>query len=535
VLRVTTELFAADPTVIRQGNTYKMWYACGDPADPYPGKYRICYATSGAPDTTPPVLTLPWNMIIEAAGPTGAPATFTASATDDVDGSVPVTCTPASGSISPIGPTTVSCSATDVAGNVGTGTFTVTVHDRTSPVLTLTVPPPVEATSPGGALVRYAVSAFDVVDGPFPAVCTPPSDSVFPVGTTTVACEAVDHAGNIAKGTITVTVQDTTPPTVSLASAFSLNEGSQITISISSASDVASEPLSFKWFLVGPGTLTGTGTSAIYFGANGPSTATVSVAVSDTHGNSTTATTTVTVSNVPPIITSLTGPVAPMAVGTASIGATFTDPGTTDTHVCRVTWGDAATSYGTVNGTSKTCSATHAYEEAGLYTVGVTITDSDGASDTRTLGPVVVFDPNAGFVTGGGWINSPVGAYVANPSVTGRVNFGFNAKYLNNQARLTGQTEFQVQLADINFHSTGSSWLVVTGPNASTAVWDGIGTINGAGSYYFQFTVVDGDRDGTKIDRMRMRIWEVTSGTVIYDTGGSLLPLAGGGIVIHAG
>ena len=163
------------------------------------------------------------------------------------------------------------------------------------------------------------------------------------------------------------------------------------------------------------------------------------------------------------------------------------------------------------------------------------MTDQGGGNDTRSLGPVVVYDPNAGFVTGGGWIISPAGAYVANPSLTGRVNFGFNAKHLNNQARLTGETEFQLQLADINFHSTGYAWLVLTGPKASMAIWDRIGTINGAGSYYFQFTVVDGDRDGTGIDKMRMRIRDVTSGTVVYDTGETLIPLASGSIVIHAG
>jgi len=31
--------------------------------------------------------------------------------------------------------------------------------------------------------------------------------------------------------------------------------------------------------------------------------------------------------------------------------------------------------------------------------------------------------PSAGFVTGSGWINSPAGAYVSDPSLTGRATF----------------------------------------------------------------------------------------------------------------
>jgi hypothetical protein len=50
------------------------------------------------------------------------------SAADDVDGIVPVECTPASGSIFPIGSTTVECTATDAAGNIGRASFTVTIR-----------------------------------------------------------------------------------------------------------------------------------------------------------------------------------------------------------------------------------------------------------------------------------------------------------------------------------------------------------------------------------------------------------------------
>jgi Tol biopolymer transport system component len=46
---------------------------------------------------------------------------------------VPVECTPESGSTFPIGVTTVECTATDAAGNIGRASFTVTVNPIESP------------------------------------------------------------------------------------------------------------------------------------------------------------------------------------------------------------------------------------------------------------------------------------------------------------------------------------------------------------------------------------------------------------------
>lgn len=78
-------------------------------------------------DIVAPVLSLPSDMRVQATSAAGAVASFTATATDDVDGSVAVTCTPPSGSVFPIGVTTVDCSAIDSAGNPAVGSFDVTV------------------------------------------------------------------------------------------------------------------------------------------------------------------------------------------------------------------------------------------------------------------------------------------------------------------------------------------------------------------------------------------------------------------------
>ena len=78
-------------------------------------------------DTTAPMLDLPVDITEVATSASGATVTFTTTATDDVDGSVPVNCSSASGSLFATGTTQVSCSATDVAGNQASGFFQVKV------------------------------------------------------------------------------------------------------------------------------------------------------------------------------------------------------------------------------------------------------------------------------------------------------------------------------------------------------------------------------------------------------------------------
>jgi streptogramin lyase len=173
------------------------------------------------PDTTPPELLLPANIVAEATGPGGATVSYSVSAADDRDGTVPVACAPASGSLFPLAATTVTCSASDAAGNRATGSFTVTVHDTTPPILTL--PPNIVVTTSGSsAVVTYVPppSATDLVSGSVLVTCVPPSGSSFPLGTTTVHCTAADAHGNTATGSFTVTVRSATSFSVSPASLY---------------------------------------------------------------------------------------------------------------------------------------------------------------------------------------------------------------------------------------------------------------------------------------------------------------------------
>jgi HYR domain len=83
---------------------------------------------SGADDTPPPVVSTSGDVTVAATSAKGAAATFTATAKDNVDGTRPVSCTPASGSMFGVGKTTVTCWAFNKRGKIGRATLAVTVN-----------------------------------------------------------------------------------------------------------------------------------------------------------------------------------------------------------------------------------------------------------------------------------------------------------------------------------------------------------------------------------------------------------------------
>lgn len=157
-------------------------------------------------DTIAPALSLPEPITVEATGASGAAVSYSVSATDDVDPSPTVSCTPAFGSTFPLGTTTVTCTATDATGNIATGSFNVTVSDTTPPSLTLPENLVVAAAGESGTPVPFSVSAADSVDSNPAVTCIPASGSTFTPGITTVVCTAIDASGNSSQGTFTVQV-----------------------------------------------------------------------------------------------------------------------------------------------------------------------------------------------------------------------------------------------------------------------------------------------------------------------------------------
>ena len=184
--------------------------------------------------------------------------------------------------------------------------------------------------------------------------------------------------------------------------------------------------------------------------------------------------------------------------------------------------------------TSSEAMPCHSYDATGVYNVCLTV--NDGALDSAPVWTLaVVYDPSAGFVTGGGWIDSPEGAYTADPSLSGKATFGFVSKYKKGASVPEGNTEFQFQVAGFNFHSDSYEWLVVN-QGGTNAQFKGSGTVNGAldpngEEYKFMIWATDGDPD-----TFRIKIWwEDGDGTEhdIYDNGFDQA-IGGGSIMVHA-
>jgi hypothetical protein len=102
------------------------------------GNSNTCVFTVTVVDQEPPVLSCPTNQTVACNSTNGAQAFFTPTAADNCDGSVPVICTPTSGSYFGLGTNTVLCVASDSTGNTNSCTFTVVVFEN-PPTLSLTL------------------------------------------------------------------------------------------------------------------------------------------------------------------------------------------------------------------------------------------------------------------------------------------------------------------------------------------------------------------------------------------------------------
>lgn len=201
-------------------------------------------------------------------------------------------------------------------------------------------------------------------------------------------------------------------------------------------------------------------------------------------------------------------------------------------HTASVDWGDGTITNGTqlayqpTDPTQGFVYDRHVYTAPGVYTLTVTLTQllfgtRPGSTVSQTYQYIVVYDPEAGSVTGGGTLMSPAGAYAADPSLTGRATFGFLSKYQRGAHTPSGHTRFAFNAASFTFVATSNDWLVVQGAGTDfgTARYRGQGTVNGVPGYGFMVVAYDRDRkaqfgDG---DALRLKVWQLSDGTVIYD------------------
>jgi beta propeller repeat protein len=343
------------------------------------------------------------------------------------------------------------------------------------------------------------------------------------------------------------------PPVAQLAAPTATAEGSAITASALGSFDPDGDPLVYQ-FDFGDGTAPVTSTTPAVthvYADNGTRTITVVAREAVTGAvASAPATTAVSVANVPPALGAITGlPNGPISAGTpVTLSVQFSDPGTADTHTATLEW-DVGTAGAPIdnmviaesNGAG-TASVARALT-AGVYAVRLTVTDDDGgAASVSAPAYIVVYDPDAGFVTGGGWFTSPTGACQLTTvcaGASGRANFGFVSRYQRGATVPSGNTEFDFQAGQFRFSSTSYQWLVISGARAQ---YKGEGVVNGGGRYGFLLTAIDGDvSGGGGTDRLRLKVWDVATGAVVYDNqagspddSDNSTALGGGSIVIHS-
>jgi PKD repeat protein len=402
----------------------------------------------------------------------------------------------------------------------------ITFVDVTPPVVVCPAATTVAADGNCQALIPDVLPGVIATDscGALTLSQDPPAGTVVGLGTHLIAVTATDEAGNQGSCTTTLAVVDGTPPVVAL------NGGPQMTVEChttfadpgAGASDNCA------------GTLPVTVTGAV--DANSVGIYQLTYTATDPSGNVGTATRTVeVVDTTPPMVGPIAAPVDPVLVNTlVNASATFTENCGLETAVWD--WGDGVTSSGAVDGTAMVGS--HTYTAAGVYTVTLTLTDGVGLSGQSVYRYIVVYDPAGGFVTGGGWINSPPEAYTPDPSLTGKATFGFVSKYQKGATVPTGNTQFNFHTAKMDFQSTSYQWLVIAGARAQ---YKGFGQINGAGNYGFLLTAIDGQvSGGGGVDKFRIKIWDVGTDALVYDNqmgaeeeADPTTVVGGGSIVVH--
>ncbi len=461
--------------------------------------------------------------------PEGGPLTFRWSPSthlDDPTSSQPTYSAPDDSS------ETLTLTTTDEHGLTGSSTALVTVRN-VAPVLTVGG----DAELPAGSALFRAVSftdpgadtwsgSVDFGDGSGSQPLSVPSRTfvlshVYAIpGTFTVRVSISDDDGGSGSASFVVHVLNTAPR-VSAGGDITLDEGATLarTGTITDTPDTWSGTVDYgDGGGAGPLTVSGSSFSLTHVYRDNGDYA-VRVTVSDAEGATGTAGFTAHVRNVAPIVGAIAGaPADAVRVGaTVTLHASFTDPGSLDTHTSAWRWGDGSMSAGTV--ASGGTSATHAYTAPGVYSVTVSVTDDDGGVGISPAATVLVYNPQAGSVVGGGTLAGPAAFAIA----------------VRNSGGTTRGTVQLVVWRGLLFHADSVDWLVTSHGCALTA---GHGRLDGRSG--FSFGVIAVQTAGS--DRFRIRIWNTATGAPVFDTSSGPLSdcttagrVSAGGVLVRDG
>ena len=402
-----------------------------------------------------------------------------------------------------VGGHTIKILVIDASGNETRYEYWLTVIDKDPPVIICPVDLSVGTNVDCGYVGSVgSATATDLCSRESLITITNNAPPAFEIGTTTVIWTAKDEAGNTSTCEQLVTVSDDVPPVISCPENITQAADPGLCEASISFEATATDNCGYSILYSVDGIpITASHTFAL-------GTTNVDVTATDPAGNADVCSFTVTVTNTAPVIHSVIPDAALIPVNSlVNLTIAFSDNENNITGTA-IDWGDETI--------TTIANLSHTYSETGVFPVVLTLTDACGETVMEVYEFIVVYDPSAGFVTGGGWIESPPGAYVADPVLTGRANFGFVAKYLKGKSVPEGSTEFQFRAGNLNFKSLNYIWLVISG---SKAQFKGTGTINGTGNYGFMLSAIDGNlMTIPATDKFRIKIWDIDAGdVVIYD------------------
>ena len=481
---------------------------------------------TGVADIQAPVITnIPSDVTVNVdPGSCSATVNWIAPTATDNIGVTSFTPSHLPGTSFPFGNTTVTYTAKDAAGNTSTASFIITVVDNEAPVPSIAELPAIIEEC--GYAVTEMPNALDNCSKIIATTTDPLSYSN--QGIYSITWTYDDGNGNISKQTQKIDIKDITSPTITgVANIVRPNDQNLCGAKVIFTDPVAEDNCGLQSF-----------TRTDNLGLNSDDlflvgTTTIAYEAIDLAGNVTTSSFDITITNEVPVITSIDVSLDPRPVGVSiPVSVSFLDNNAVKSSIA---WGDGSVTEGNLG--TATFTGDHIYTTPGVYTMEVKLTDACEVEASSTYQYIVIYDPYGGFVTGGGWFDSPEGAYVYNPQANGKASFGFVSKYQKGSSVPVGNTDFQFMAGGVKFKSTSYDWLVVAGYKA---MYKGLGELNGSSGYGFLISAVDGEKNSsTAPDKFRIKIWD-SSGSVVYDNqmgnadgAEAATAIGGGSIVIH--
>ncbi len=295
----------------------------------------------------------------------------------------------------------VTGTATDLAGNQASAATTIHI-DATPPTISASAAPSPAGDGITDPPVTVTYTCDDGLSGL--ASCSQPS-VLSEAGFGQLAeGTATDLAGNSATAEVSL---DIGRPGLTPGPALFATEGSPVggTLGALSAAASTDGQVLIDWgdeivetAFIGAAPATGAATSGAaattpltgehIFADDG--TYTVEITVNSLSGDTTSAGFDITIDNAPPAIDSLDFPATGATGAALRLIATFSDPGSADTHSARVEWGDGRTDAptpdenpfgppGAPDGMSGSIDVEHTYQQPGTFDGELCITDDDGA------------------------------------------------------------------------------------------------------------------------------------------------------------